>query len=162
MLTAASATDMHTCPMWTGVVPHIGGPILPPGCPTVLIATMPVARMGDMGTCTGTPDTIGTGVPTILIGGMPAARMTGQPSHGGIIILGAPTVFCGGAASPARPRRRPGDPPATRSGSMPGGKSEDDLNAFRIEKEEAEAAEQLRDRRRGCGDTDNEAGSGRR
>ena len=34
---AARLTDMHTCPMVTGVVPHVGGPILPPCEPTVLI-----------------------------------------------------------------------------------------------------------------------------
>jgi hypothetical protein len=31
---AARVTDMHVCPMVTGIVPHVGGPILPPGCPT--------------------------------------------------------------------------------------------------------------------------------
>ncbi|MBV8416711.1 MAG: type VI secretion protein, partial [Verrucomicrobia bacterium] len=34
---AARVGDPHVCPMVTGVVPHVGGPILPPGCPTVLI-----------------------------------------------------------------------------------------------------------------------------
>ena len=27
---AARVSDMHTCPMVTGIVPHVGGPILPP------------------------------------------------------------------------------------------------------------------------------------
>ncbi|HAA21191.1 MAG TPA: type VI secretion protein, partial [Cytophagales bacterium] len=31
---AARINDMHVCPMVTGVVPHVGGPILPPGEPT--------------------------------------------------------------------------------------------------------------------------------
>ena len=34
---AARLTDPHVCPMVTGVVPHVGGPILPPCCPTVMI-----------------------------------------------------------------------------------------------------------------------------
>ena len=28
---AARITDMHVCPMVTVLVPHVGGPILPPG-----------------------------------------------------------------------------------------------------------------------------------
>jgi uncharacterized Zn-binding protein involved in type VI secretion len=66
---AARVGDMHTCPMVTGVVPHVGGPIMPPGSVTVLIGGMPAARMGDMATCTGPPDTILGGLPTVLIGG---------------------------------------------------------------------------------------------
>lgn len=66
---AARVTDMHTCPMVTGVVPHVGGPILPPGSPTVLISMLPAARVGDMATCVGPPDTIAPpGCPTVLIG----------------------------------------------------------------------------------------------
>ena len=45
---AARVTDMHVCPMVTVLVPHVGGPILPPGGPPVLIGGMPAARMGDM------------------------------------------------------------------------------------------------------------------
>jgi uncharacterized Zn-binding protein involved in type VI secretion len=67
-LPAARVSDMHTCPMVTGVVPHVGGPILPPGSTTVLINMLPVARMGDMATCTGPPDTIIKGEATVLIG----------------------------------------------------------------------------------------------
>lgn len=65
---AARVGDMHVCPMVTGVVPHVGGPIMPPGGMTVLIGNMPAARMGDMATCVGPPDTIVVGVPTVLIG----------------------------------------------------------------------------------------------
>ena len=94
---AARIGDMHTCPMVTGVVPHVGGPILPPGCPTVLIGGMPAARVGDMCTCTGPPDTIiPPGCPTVLIGGMPAARVGDQTAHGGVIAgPGALTVIIG-------------------------------------------------------------------
>ena len=58
---AARVGDMHTCPLSDGPKPHVGGPILPPGAPTVLIAGMPAARVGDMCTCVGPPDTIAMG-----------------------------------------------------------------------------------------------------
>ena len=87
---------MHTCPMVTGVVPHVGGPILPPGALTVLIAGMPAARVGDMCTCVGPPDVIAKGSMTVMIGGMPAARMGDLTAHGGTIVLGAPTVMING------------------------------------------------------------------
>ena len=93
---AARVGDMHTCPMVTGTVPHVGGPVLPPGCPTVLIEGMPAARMGDMFTCTGPPDAIIVGSSTVNIGGLPAARMGDQTAHGGVIVVGAPTVIIGG------------------------------------------------------------------
>lgn len=92
---AARITDMHVCPMVTGTVPHVGGPVLPPGEPTVLIGGMPAARMGDMATCTGPPDTIVSGSGTVLIGGMPAARLGDSTAHGGSIILGEFTVLIG-------------------------------------------------------------------
>ncbi len=92
---AARVTDMHVCPMVTGVVPHVGGPILPPGCPTVLIAGMPAARVGDMATCTGPPDSIILGSFTVMIGGQPAARMGDTTAHGGSIVAGCPTVLIG-------------------------------------------------------------------
>jgi uncharacterized Zn-binding protein involved in type VI secretion len=88
--------DMHTCPLVTGVVPHVGGPITV-GAPTVLIGGQPAARVGDMCTCTGPPDTIAMGSATVLIGGMPAARVGDQTAHGGVITgPGAPTVIIGG------------------------------------------------------------------
>lgn len=65
---AARVADMHVCPMVTGIVPHVGGPILPPGGVTVLIGGMPAARMGDMCVCVGPPDVIVMGCPTVLIG----------------------------------------------------------------------------------------------
>ncbi len=93
---AARVGDMHICPMVTGVVPHVGGPIMPPGCPTVLIGGQPAACMGDMVTCTGPPDGILIGSATVLIGGKMAARMGDSTAHGGTIILGCPTVLIGG------------------------------------------------------------------
>ena len=90
---AARVSDMHLCPMINGTVPHVGGPVLPPGCPTVLIGGLPAARVGDMLTCTGPPDTIAAGSGTVMIGGSPAARMGDSTVHGGVIILGCPTVI---------------------------------------------------------------------
>ena len=92
---AARVGDMHVCPMVTVLVPHVGGPILPPGCLTVLIGGMPAARMGDMAICVGPPDVIILGAPTVLIGGMPAARMGDATAHGGVIVLGYPMVLIG-------------------------------------------------------------------
>jgi len=92
---AARATDMHVCPMFTGPVPHVGGPILPPGCPTVLIGSMPAARATDMAVCAGPPDLLLPGSTTVLIGSMPAARLGDSSAHGGTIVLGCFTVLIG-------------------------------------------------------------------
>lgn len=96
MAFAARVTDMHVCPMVNGTVPHVGGPVLPAGCPTVLIGSLPAARVGDLCTCVGPPDSIVMGSSTVLIGGMPAARMGDTTAHGGVIVLGCPTVIIGG------------------------------------------------------------------
>lgn len=96
MAAAARVSDMHVCPMVTGAVPHVGGPALPPGAPTVLIGGIPALRVGDMLTCTGPPDAVVVGSGTVLIGGMPAARMGDSTAHGGSIIVGCPTVLIGG------------------------------------------------------------------
>jgi len=93
---AARVSDMHTCPMVTGTVPHVGGPILPPGCPTVTIGFLPAARVGDMTTCVGPPDSIIKGSSSVMIGNMPAARIGDQTTHGCVIVLGEFTVMIGG------------------------------------------------------------------
>ena len=93
---AARVTDMHTCPMVTGLVPHVGGPILPPGVPTVLIGGLPAAVATGMATCVGPPDLIAKGSATVLIGGLPAARMGDMTAHGGVIVAGFPMVMIGG------------------------------------------------------------------
>jgi uncharacterized Zn-binding protein involved in type VI secretion len=90
---AARLTDMHVCPMLTALVPHVGGPILAPGAPTVLIGGLPAARVSDMAVCVGPPDVIALGSFTVLVGGMPAARMGDLTAHGGTIVLGCPTVL---------------------------------------------------------------------
>jgi uncharacterized Zn-binding protein involved in type VI secretion len=91
---AARVTDMHVCPMITGVVPHVGGPIVL-GEFTVLIGKMPAARMGDMAVCVGPPDTVILGSATVFTGKMMQARLLDNCAHGGMIILGCFTVFVG-------------------------------------------------------------------
>ncbi len=93
---AARITDMHTCPMVTVIIPHVGGPILPPGAPTVLIGGLPAATATNMAVCVGPPDTIVKGSATVLINNLPAARMGDNTAHGGVIVLGMPTVLIGG------------------------------------------------------------------
>jgi uncharacterized Zn-binding protein involved in type VI secretion len=87
---------MHTCPMVTGTVPHVGGPIVGPGCPTVIIGFMPAARVSDKCICVGPPDVIVKGSATVIIGNMPAARIGDNTVHGGVIVAGCPTVIIGG------------------------------------------------------------------
>ena len=98
---AARVTDMHTCPAFTGPVPHVGGPILPPGAPTVLINGLPAARVTDLATCVGPPDTIVKGSSGVFINFLPAARMGDSTAHGGVIILGSPNVIIGEVGSPS-------------------------------------------------------------
>lgn len=92
---AARITDMHVCPMTTGPVPHVGGPITGPGAPTVLIGGLPAAVMGDMATCVGPPDSLIVGSATVMIEGKPAIRMGDSTAHGGTVVAGLPTVMIG-------------------------------------------------------------------
>ena len=96
---AARITDMHVCPMQTpGVVPipHVGGPVVGPGSPTVLIGKLPASAVGDMCVCVGPPDVAVMGSTTVMIGGKPAMRMGDTTAHGGSIVLGCFTVMIGG------------------------------------------------------------------
>jgi uncharacterized Zn-binding protein involved in type VI secretion len=96
---AARVSDMHTCPMQTpvlfGTIPHVGGPILPPGVPLVLIGGLPAAVMSNMCICVGPPDVIIKGSMGVFFGGLPAARMGDNTAHGGVIVGGFPTVLIG-------------------------------------------------------------------
>jgi uncharacterized Zn-binding protein involved in type VI secretion len=93
---AARITDMHVCPMVTVLVPHVGGPISGPCAPTVLIVGLPAARVTDMAVCVGPPDVIVKGSMTVLTVSLPQAHILDQTAHGGMIVLGAPTVLVGG------------------------------------------------------------------
>jgi uncharacterized Zn-binding protein involved in type VI secretion len=86
---------MHVCPLVTVLVPHVGGPILPPGALTVLIGGLPAARVSDMAVCVGPPDVIVMGSFKVLIKGLPAARMTSMTAHGGLVVMGYPMVLIG-------------------------------------------------------------------
>nr|WP_321983241.1 PAAR domain-containing protein [uncultured Lichenicoccus sp.] len=92
---AARLSDLHVCPMVTGVVPHVGGPIIA-GLPTVLTGSLPQARATDPATCVGPPDLIAMGSMTVLVGSLPAARLGDPCGHGGSIVLGCLTVLIGG------------------------------------------------------------------
>lgn len=93
---AARITDMVVCPMVTGIIPHVGGPILPPGGVTVLIGKLPAARISDMNVCVGPPGVVAAGSPTVLIAKMPAARLLDTAGHGGSIVgPGCPTMLIG-------------------------------------------------------------------
>ena len=97
----ATVTGMHICPMVTGVVPHVGGPIIGPGTPNILINNKPAAVMGDMVTCAGPPDVIVMGNPSVLFNGKPVACMGDMTAHGGTITIGEPNVMIGVAAPEA-------------------------------------------------------------
>ncbi|WP_395665437.1 PAAR domain-containing protein [Methylocella sp.] len=93
---AARLTDAHVCPMVTVLVPHVGGPIVAPGAPTVLIGALPAARVTDVAICTGPPDMIAMGSTSVFINGLMAARIGDMTAHGGVIVTGLPTVLIGG------------------------------------------------------------------
>jgi uncharacterized Zn-binding protein involved in type VI secretion len=96
---AARLTDLHTCPMVTpGLppIPHVGGPIVGPGVPTVIVGGLPASVVGDNAVCVGPPDVVVKGSATVMIGGRPAARIGDTTAHGGTITLGFPTVMIGG------------------------------------------------------------------
>ena len=94
---AATVSSMHVCPMTNpNSSPHVGGPVNPPGCSTVLIEGKFAARMGDLLTCAGPPDSIIKGSATVKIGGQPAARIGDTTAHGGSITVGSFTVLIGG------------------------------------------------------------------
>lgn len=93
---AARLTDMHVCPMVTGTVPHVGGPVSGPGSPQVMIGFLPAARVSDMCVCVGPPDLIAKGSTTVMIGFLPAARLGDMTAHGGNIVMGFPQVMIGG------------------------------------------------------------------
>ncbi|HEY0263281.1 MAG TPA: PAAR domain-containing protein [Granulicella sp.] len=87
--------------MTTGPVPHVGGPILPPGAPTVLVNGLPAATVTSMATCVGPPDMVVKGSTGVFINYLPAARMGDQTTHGGVIVMGSPNVIIGEIGSGA-------------------------------------------------------------
>jgi uncharacterized Zn-binding protein involved in type VI secretion len=101
---ASRLTDMHTCPMvtpGTPPIPHVGGPISGPCSPNVIVGGLPAARVTDMAVCVGPPDVIVKGSPTVHINGLLAARMGDMTAHGGVIVIGCPTVIIGEVGTPS-------------------------------------------------------------
>lgn len=99
---AARVGDMHSCPAFQTIgglfrsqIPHVGGPVLGPGAPQVLIGGQPAATVGTMCLCVGATDSIAEGSTTVIIGGKPAARLGDSTTHGGTITMGLPTVLIG-------------------------------------------------------------------
>jgi len=90
---AAAISAMHVCPMVTGVVPHVGGPVSSPSAPTVLVGGMPAIGPGSVAVCVGPPDTVAMGSPTCLGGGIPMSRIGDVSAHGGSIVVPVPTVL---------------------------------------------------------------------
>lgn len=97
----ATLGSMHVCPMCTGTVPHVGGPVVGPGTPNILVNGKPAAIMGDMCTCVGPPDVIVQGAPNVFFNGVPVARMGDMTAHGGTITIGEPNVLIGSATPDA-------------------------------------------------------------
>ena len=94
----ARLTDMHLCPMATPAVvpiPHVGGPVVGPGAPTVMAGGMPVSVVGDMAICVGPPDVLTTGSPTVMAMGRPVVRVGDPTAHLGAVIVGLPSVMVG-------------------------------------------------------------------
>lgn len=101
MMPCARITDMHICPMVTPApvpIPHVGGPVAPPGVPTVLVGMLPAAPMGNMAICVGPPDVLAKGSATVMIGGRPCVRIVMDvTAHGGMVAgPGCPMVLVGG------------------------------------------------------------------
>ena len=95
---AATVGSNHLCPMCSGIIPHIGGPIVQ-GSPNVLIGGKPAATIGSICICSGPPDTIVTGVSNVLINGKPAATIGSMTAHGGSVVIGEGTVLIGTGSS---------------------------------------------------------------
>ena len=93
---AARLSDMHVCQMVTGLVPHVGGPVLPTCSINVFTGTLPQARVTDLATCVGPPDVLVKGSPTVLVNNLPAVRiLVDTTAHGGMIVVGCFTVLIG-------------------------------------------------------------------
>lgn len=94
-LPAARFSDLHICPMITGVIPHVGGPVVQAICTNVLIGSLPPVQLGCQLVCTGPPDIVMAGSTSVLVGGLPVARLGDKCAHGGVLVSGFPTVIIG-------------------------------------------------------------------
>lgn len=62
-----AGSDFHGCPLSDGPKPH-GGGVVAVGSATVMIGGLPAARLGDVITEAGPPNTIASGAVNVLIG----------------------------------------------------------------------------------------------
>jgi uncharacterized Zn-binding protein involved in type VI secretion len=96
---AAKLNDMHLCPMQTPAVvpiPHVGGPVLGPGIPTVLFEGQPAIVVGDACICVGPPDFVQNGSSGVTAMGRAVARLGDPTQHGGALMgPGCLTVIVG-------------------------------------------------------------------
>ncbi|WP_339948157.1 PAAR domain-containing protein [uncultured Albimonas sp.] len=92
---AARVGDMHVCPMVTGVIPHVGGPVVVP-VPTVMIGKMPAATATALAVCVGPPHPVVMGSAKVLVGKKPQARLGDACAYGGALVAGCFTVMVGG------------------------------------------------------------------
>lgn len=104
---AATVGSMHICPLCSGTIPHVGGPVVGSGSPDVLINGKPAVTVGDVCTCAGPPDTIVQGNPTVLINGKPIACVGDMTTHGGTITTGEATVIIGSSTPTAPTKIKP-------------------------------------------------------
>jgi uncharacterized Zn-binding protein involved in type VI secretion len=77
-----------------------GGVVLGPGMPTVLIAGLPAARLGDLHVCAipslaHVPSPFVAGSVTVLLAGVPLLRSGDACVCGASVAVGAPTVSIG-------------------------------------------------------------------
>lgn len=86
----ATLGSMHICPMCSGPVPHVGGPVAKTGAPGATLNGKPIALMGDMCVCVGPPDIIAQGNAGATINGIPIATVGCMTAHGGAITVGEP------------------------------------------------------------------------
>ena len=91
----ATQGSLHVCPMCSGPVPHVGGPIIGPGAVNILINNKPAALMGDMCICIGPPDVIAQGAANVFFNGVPVVCQGDITAHGGVITQGEPNVILG-------------------------------------------------------------------
>jgi len=91
----ATVGSMHVCPMCTGTVPHVGGPVIGPGASNVKINGKPAALLGDMCTCVGPPAVIVMGNAAVKINGKPVVCQGDMTAHGGAIMMGESNVTIG-------------------------------------------------------------------
>lgn len=117
---ASRITDMHVCPMVTGIVPHVGGPFIL-GAMTVLTGMMPQSRVTDQLVCVGPPDVCVMGAMTVLVGEAGAGGAGG--AMGGISAMGASVPMQSPAAQTTSQSSAEQQPNGTIKTSAPPGGS---------------------------------------